>query len=222
MTSEDLARGSYPAPVSVPYEPTSEERALRDEAVSVLREHASRRGDPLILPSDSMPELHARLLTLASETPEDEDLSQQAWTLLDRMEGSLASDSRLVAMDRILEREAAAGARCVVIASTWTDAKYIAEHIASTGKAPRAVLSGATTATDRRSALSGLGPGESLVSTRMVSESADGWPADSTVILWPSPANPRVLEAPHLTAEGTPGVTVYELRESNYLDAPVL
>src|SRR5487761_498174 len=222
MTGEDLARGNYPAPVSVPYEPPSEERALHDEALSVLREHASRRGDPLILPSDSLPELHARLLTLASDTPEDEDLSEQAWTLLDQMEDSLASDSRLVAMGRILEREAGAGARCIVIVSTWTDAKYIAEHIASTGKAPRAVLSGATAAAERRTALSGVGPGESLVATRQVLELADDWPADSAVILWPSPVNRRVLEVLYLTAEGTPGVAVYELRESSHLDTPVL
>ena len=222
MTDEHLARRSYPAPVSVLYEPSSEERALRDEAVIVLREHASRRGEALILPSDSLPELHARLLTLASETPEDEDLSGQAWTLLDRMEGSLASDSRLAAMDRILDRETRAGARCVVIASTWTDAKYIAEHIASTGKAPRAVLSGATTVADRRFALSELGPGESLVATRVVSESADGWPTDTTVILWPSPVNRRVLEALYFTADDTPDLTVYELLESSHFDATVL
>jgi hypothetical protein len=38
----------------------------------------------LILRSDTMPELYARLLTLASEPPEDEDLSEQTWTLLAR------------------------------------------------------------------------------------------------------------------------------------------
>ncbi len=218
MTGDDLARGNYPAPLSIPYEPTSEERALHDAAVTVLHEQASRRGDQLVLPSDSLPELHARLLTLASETPEDKDLSEQAWTLLDRMEGSFASDSRLVAMDRILEREARAGARCIVIVSTWTDAKYVGEHIASTGKAVRAVLSGATTAADRRTALSGLGPGESLVATRLALELAYGWPADSAVILWPSPFNRRVVEVLYSTAEGT-GATVYELRESTHLDA---
>jgi hypothetical protein len=222
MTSEDLARGNYPAPVSVLYEPTLEERALRDAAVSVLRERASRRGDRLSLPSDSLPELHARLLTLASETPEDEELSERAWTLLDRMEGSLASDSRLMATDWILEREAGAGARCVIIASTRTDAKYIAEHIASTGKAPRAVLSGATATADLRSVLSGLRPGESLVATRVVSELASGWPSDSAVILWPSPVNRRALAALCWSAEGTPGLRVYELHESSHLDVPVL
>jgi hypothetical protein len=198
MTYEDLVRSGYvTAPVSVLYEATAEEHALRDEALSLLREYASRRGDPMILPSD---------------------LSEQAWTLLDRMEGSLASDSRLVAMDRILEQETAAGARCIVIASTRIDANYIAEHIASTGRSPR-VLSGATRSADRRSALSALGPGDCLVATRAMSESADGWPADSAVILWPT--NGSVFEAPYLTVAGAPGVTVYELSESSQA-APVL
>jgi superfamily II DNA or RNA helicase len=219
MTYEDLVRSGYvTAPVSVLYEATAEEHALRDEALSLLREYASRRGDPMILPSDSLPTLHARLLTLASDRLEHEDLSEQAWTLLDRMEGSLASDSRLVAMDRILEQETAAGARCIVIASTRIDANYIAEHIASTGRSPR-VLSGATRSADRRSALSALGPGDCLVATRAMSESADGWPADSAVILWPT--NGSVFEAPYLTVAGAPGVTVYELSESSQA-APVL
>jgi hypothetical protein len=218
MTSESLTRGGYSAPISVPYEPTPEERALHDEAIDVLREHALRRGAPLILPSDSIPELHALLLTLTSEPPEREDLAERAWTLLDRMEDSLTTDSRLMALDRVLETEMAAGAKCVVLAATQTDTRYIADHLASTGKAPHAVLSTANAHTVRRSAMAGLNPGECLVATYVLAESADGWPADSTVILWPSPVNQRVLEELFLTAEDTSGVTVLELNETNQLD----
>lgn len=59
----------------------------------LLREGLSHGRDAqevrprLILRSDTMPELHARLLTLASEPPEDEGLSEQAWTLLARSDG---------------------------------------------------------------------------------------------------------------------------------------
>ena len=42
------------------------------------------------------------------------------------------------------------------------------------------------------------------------------------LFLWPSPVNRCVLEALYFTAEDTPGLTMYELRESSHLDVPVL
>ena len=74
--------------------------------------------------------------------------------------------------------------------------------------------------TDRRSALAGLAPGECLVATHVVSESADDWPANLTVILWPSPDNRRVLNELSLTADNALSLKVLELKEIHHRNAP--
>jgi hypothetical protein len=213
MTSEDLVGNGYPASIDVPYEPTSEETALREEAIGVLREDALQGHTRLGLRSDSIPELHARLLTVASNPSGDEDLSNQAWRLLDRIEGVLAPDSRLVALGRLVERETSEGARCVILAPTRTDAKYIADHLTNTGRAPRALLSAAMVHSDRRSALAALSPGECLIVTHPISESIDDWPTNLTVILWPSPNNQQVLSRLFLATENSLSIKVLELKE---------
>src|SRR5262249_14102946 len=104
-----------------------------------------------------------------------------------------------------------AGARCVVVAPTTTDASYIADHLTGTAKAPRALVTGSMTSDERESAFADAGPGECVVATTVVSPPVGGWPVNTTLILWPSPINDRLL--PDL-AVPNPGVTVIELMEA--------
>ncbi|MEU7888115.1 hypothetical protein AB0B54_21640 [Microbispora bryophytorum] len=225
MSSEDLVRDGYlaPAPVKVPYEASPEERSLRDSAIHVLREYATHRGVPFLLPSDSLPELHRRLLTLASDASRQEDLSdlsERAWKLLDRMDDSLAADSRLAALDEILRATTTEGARCVILAATLLDIEYISDHLDSIGKAPRAVISAASLTSDRLSAFAELGPNELLVATHVACEYADAWPSDVVVILWPLRSNRRALENLFRFIKEPHRIKIFEMSEMNQLKAP--
>jgi superfamily II DNA or RNA helicase len=199
--------------VQIPARPTQQERTLRDDATALLREDAARSGQPLVLPSDSLPSLHARLLGLASDSREPRELARRAWQLLDLMEGPLTQDSRLAALDGYLSRTMGEGGRCAVITAAVEDASYIADHCAEAGRRPRAVISSTMKTADMRTELAGLRPGEYLVATRALIESRDGWPPGVTIVLWPSPASRSVLDDLTWIAEGSPGLTVAEIRE---------
>ena len=199
--------------MQIPAHPTPQERALRDDAAALLREDAARSGQRLLLPSDSLPALHARLLGVASDSREPGELARRAWRLLDRMDGLLTQDSRLAALDGYLSRTTGEGGRCAVITATIEDASYIADHCAEAGRRPRAVISSTMKPADMRAELAGLRPGEFLVATRALIESRDGWPPGVTVVLWPSPASRSVLDDLTWIAEGSSGLTVAEIRE---------
>jgi superfamily II DNA or RNA helicase len=214
VTSEQIIPEHRLNSIQIPVHSTPQERALRDEGTGLLREDAGRRGRPLNLASDSLPALHARLLSLASDLREPSEFAPRAWQLLDRMEGSFAQDSRLAALDDFLSKATGEGRRCVVVTAMAADADYIADHCAEVGHKPQAVINGAMKAADRRSALAGLRPGEFLVATHVLIESRDDWPADVTVILWPSPANRFVLNELAWIAESSRGLTVAEINEA--------
>jgi superfamily II DNA or RNA helicase len=213
MTPTEHSPENRLSPIKIPVHSTPVERALRDEGIGLLREDAERRGRPLILPSDSLPALHARLLGVASDSHEPSDFAKRVWQLLDRMEGSFARDSRLVALDEFLTKAADEGRRCVVVTAVAKDASYIADHYAEVGRKPQAVISGVMRTADRRAALTGLRAGEFLVATQVLTESRDDWPAGVTVILWPSPVNRRVLDQLAWIAESSQGLTVAEISE---------
>ncbi|MGI6872415.1 hypothetical protein [Amycolatopsis sp. 3B14] len=217
ISGEQLAADGYLKPTtSVPFTATADERDLRRDAIALLAEFASRSSKPFVLSSDSLPALHERLLAVASALA-GQDLAERAWELLDRMENSLSTDTRLEVLGESVSAALAEGARCVVLAETPRDATYIADHLVTQGTPPRAVITASVSAADRRSALGGLGVGECLVATRVIGESAEDWPSDLTVILWPSPSNRSMLVELLLVAELAPGLTVVELTETNPL-----
>ncbi|WP_406638469.1 hypothetical protein [Amycolatopsis sp. WGS_07] len=219
MNPEQLVNDGF-LPVDVPIESTAEELALRQEAVGVLREYAAEQGRSFILPSDSMPTLHARLLTLTSEAAGRTELVDRVWALLDRMESSGVADSRLSALDNALTMARRDGASCVVLAATPRDVTYIADYLDHTGRTPRAVLTGATRRADRRASWFGLEPGDCLVSTHASCEPMDDLPGNIAVILWPSSANRRALDGLFWTDEMASRIRVFELSEANPLDVP--
>jgi hypothetical protein len=102
-----------------------------------------------------------------------------------------------------------------VVASTVADVRYIAEHLNGTIRAPRAVITGMMNAEDRRSALAATGPGECVVATP-VAASDERWPANTTLVLWPSPVNEGLLPSLALTGSG---VGVVELTDTGRVDA---
>jgi hypothetical protein len=132
VTPEQIIPTNRLVSIQIPVQSTPQERALRDDIASLLREIAVRSGKPFSLPSDSFPTLHARLLEVASDSLEPSKFTKRAWQLLDRMEGSFAKDSRLVALDKFLSTVTGEGRRCVVVTATSIDAKYIADHCTST------------------------------------------------------------------------------------------
>jgi len=192
------------------YEEEPHERELRDAAVTALAEYARNNGTPLVLPSDSLPALHSRLLTAATGAHLRDDLADRMWNLLDRMDAFPGPDSRLQALDRVLDGVLASKARCVVMAPTTTDASYIAEHLNGTHRTPRAVISSRMRADDRRSAMASVGRGECVVATPVVTPS-ERWPENTTVVLWPAPFNDRLL--PSLALPG-PGVRVVAITDT--------
>ncbi|MFI1996302.1 hypothetical protein [Actinoplanes sp. NPDC020271] len=190
------------------YEETRHERRLRDAAVEALEQYSSRAGAALALASDSLPVLHSRLLTAAAHLSEKENLSEVVWSILDRMDNLAVSDSRLEALDQVLGRLIKAGKRCVVVAATVTDANYIAEHLRGAVQSPGSLISGSNSFEERKLTLEGLGRGEYLVATSVLLTADVRWPAKTTLILWPSPINKRLLTG---LANLEPDMAVIEL-----------
>ena len=210
MTMQDMVNKGLINATRFFYEEEPDERELRGAAVTALAEYKRSSGTPLVLPSDSLPELHSRLLTAAAGTSPRDDLADRMWNVLDRMDAFPGPDSRLQALDQVLDGALAMNARCVVIAPTTTDASYIAEHLNGTTRTPRAVISNRMRADDRRSAMASVGPGECVVATPVVTPS-ERWPENTTLILWPAPFNDRLL--PSLALPG-PGVRVVVITDS--------
>ncbi|WP_338597130.1 tetratricopeptide repeat protein [Saccharopolyspora sp. SCSIO 74807] len=211
ISIEKLLADGYLTPIGVPFTPASDERDLRDKAISLLSESAAHSEVPFALRSDSLPELHAQLRSLASVQPGRNEFAARAWALLDRIEDSLGDETRLKAVHDAVSGALRTGARCIVLAGTPTDATYIAGHLTDCGTPPSAVITASTSPAERRSLLARLAPGECLIATHVVSESADGWPIGSRVILWPSPSNRWVLGKLLVIAQRTPSLSVVEL-----------
>jgi hypothetical protein len=210
MTLDSLVDMGMTDVIPFIYEEGSAEREFRDAAKAALSEYAQKYGIPEALPSDSLPALHSRLLTAATRMTPEGDLVSRIWKILDRMDAFIGPDSRLRALDQVLNRVLATNTRCVVVASTVTDVNYIAEHLNATARSPRAVITGTMSGDAVQSTLASIHPGECIVATPVIAP--DGrWPENTTVILWPSPANEELL--PRLAKKG-PGVSFIEMRNA--------
>lgn len=216
-TNEQLASAGHIAVTDVPYDLTSEERAIRDEVLGVLRKYGVDNDRPLALQDDSAPALHSKLLTLASN-PGKEDLAERIWTVLDRMEAMRTVDTRLDVLDRVSQQVTKNGGRCVIMSYSPVDTRYIADHLVSVGRVPFARVDANTPIAERRSALVELAPGGTLVATTALCESADLWPSETTVLLWPSPSGqPRVPMELAMVVEVRPDIRVSALRDASVL-----
>lgn len=217
-TYEQLVNEGHMAVTDVPYELTSEERTVRDDAIRVLQDSAARRGHLSAPHGDSVPALHAMLLALASD-PTESQLSERAWAVLDRMEAMRTVDSRLVAVDKLAQQATENGGRCVIMAYARADVRYIADHLASLGKTPSAVIDAMTPGEDRRSALRELAPGGLIVATTVLCEPADLWPARITVVLWPTPNRRRQVPSElSLVVEARPDIAIHALHSAETTD----
>ncbi|XVV00780.1 hypothetical protein ACQPW3_25545 [Actinosynnema sp. CA-248983] len=211
-TYGDLVKSGHTMVRDVPYELTSEERAVKEAAIAVLRDDAYY-FHRFMARGDSLPVLHAELLALASDADKGE-FAERAWPVLDLMEAMQTVDSRLSALDGLVRQVTEQGGRCVVMAYSRTDVRYIADHLADAGRSPSGLVDVMTPPPDRLSALRALEPGNVLVATTALCESADQWPSGTTVVLWPSPAGlRRVPSELSLVLEARPDIVVYALRD---------
>jgi hypothetical protein len=208
VTLQDLLDRELINATRFAYEEEPAGRELRDAATAVLDEYAEANHISGLLLSDSLPALHRRLLSAASRTTANDDLSGRIWKVLDRMDAYSGPDSRLQALDRLLDEVLDRGARCVVVALTPTDVSYVTDHLTTAGRIPHAVITGMMKPEERKSALASVGPGDCVVATAAVAP-VQSWPENTTVILWPSPANDDVLS--RLALPG-PGVRYVEMK----------
>lgn len=191
------------------YQASAQERDLRNAAVDVMTEWSSRFERPSHLVNDSLPGLHSRLLTAVSRLAEHDELAMQIWDLLDRMDNSPLPDSRLAALIRLLQGVASAGTRCVVVAPTTTEAKYIAEHLSELAGTPSVEVT-ATTVEDRQTVRGSADARNIVVTTTEAAPPTGGWVTGTVLILWESLTDKRQIPDLGLPQ---PGVTVIELIE---------
>lgn len=216
---------SHSAPIAsahvshIYYEETPPERELRASAVEVLVKFASRSESSLALTSDSLPALRSRLLISTMRLPEADDLVEEAWGILDRMDDLTSPNSQLEALGMILQRMLGTGERCVVVAPTDADANYIATLLATSSILPRAVITESTPSAKRKAALASLGLGECIVATAAAMAPAGEWRKNTTLILCPPPTDARLQKN---LVEMNPGATFIGLTkvsdQNNFFD----
>jgi superfamily II DNA or RNA helicase len=206
--TEVLQGHGHPAVRDLHYWVTPDERALRADARALLRDLGAVPPQPW---SDSLPSLHARLLTHVTDTAEQH--ATRLWAVLDRIENAPANDRQRDLLRRTLADVASQSRPCLLIAPTIVDAVYTADQLTAVTSKPIVVIDATLSASERRSALARLAPGECVVTTPVLDDLWDELPIGCVVVILPFPPASglpgRILNA----AADIPGLDVIQLSE---------